>query len=131
MLGVLAEGAPALVRRVAPGNLGAFAALFTAALLQAAATGEALLDEELGSLAARDPSRFARLNSRMQVRCCLPVTVHALQGHPSPGWHCLQVDTRCIFHSVGQTYRERLQISCNWKSSGLTRILPISLWELS
>ena len=34
MLAKLAEGAPALVRLAAPGSLGAFAALFTAALLQ-------------------------------------------------------------------------------------------------
>lgn len=67
MLGVLAKRAPALVRGCAPANLGAFAALFTAALLQAAATGEALLDEELGTLAARDPGRFSRLNARMQA----------------------------------------------------------------
>ena len=37
-------------------------------LLQAAATGEALLDAELGPLAARDPGRFSRLNARMQAR---------------------------------------------------------------
>jgi hypothetical protein len=67
-LATLSRRAPALVRSVAPANLGAFAALFTAALLQAASTGEALLDEELGSLAARDPGRFSRLNLRMQAR---------------------------------------------------------------
>lgn len=67
MLGVLVEGAGRLVRGVASGNLGAFARLFCASVLQAAATGEALLDRELGALAARDPSRFSRLNQRLQV----------------------------------------------------------------
>ncbi|BDA45455.1 hypothetical protein COCOBI_07-2420 [Coccomyxa sp. Obi] len=66
VLGVLVEGAGRLVRGVAAGNLGAFARLFCAAVLQAAATGEALLDRELGALAARDPSRFSRLNQRLQ-----------------------------------------------------------------
>ena len=68
VLGVLVEGAGRLVRGVASGNLSAFARLFCASVLQAAATGEALLDRELGALAARDPSRFSRLNQRLQVR---------------------------------------------------------------
>lgn len=67
VLSVLVEGAGRLLRGVASGNLGAFARLFCAAVLQAAATGEALLDSELGALAARDPSRFSRLNQRLQV----------------------------------------------------------------
>lgn len=67
MLGVLVEGAGRLLRGVASGNLRAFARLFCAAVLQAAATGEALLDSELGALAARNPSRFSRLNQRLQV----------------------------------------------------------------
>lgn len=68
MLGVLVEGAGPLLRRVQPDNLPHFARLFTAALLQAAATGEALLDDELGDLARRDPSRFSRLTQRFQAR---------------------------------------------------------------
>jgi len=35
---------------------------------QAATTGEAVMEEALASLAQRDPSRFQRLNQRMQVR---------------------------------------------------------------
>ena len=48
-------------------NYGAFAELFTAAVLQAAVTGEAVLDEELGRLAQQDVSRFEQLNQRLQV----------------------------------------------------------------
>ena len=59
--------APALLRRLRPDNLGAFAELFTAAVLQAAATGEPLLDESLSSLASRDVARFHQLNQRLQV----------------------------------------------------------------
>ncbi|KAK9901211.1 hypothetical protein WJX75_000422 [Coccomyxa subellipsoidea] len=66
VLSVLVDGAGRLLRGVASGNLGAFSRLFCAAVLQAAATGEALLDSELGALAARDPSRFSRLNQRLQ-----------------------------------------------------------------
>ena len=58
---------PALLRRVAPENFASLAELFTAAVLQAAATGEAVLDEELGHLAQQDVSRFQRLNQRLQV----------------------------------------------------------------
>ena len=42
------------------------AELFLGALLEAATTGEALLDKELRDLAARDVPRFARLNRRLQ-----------------------------------------------------------------
>lgn len=56
-----------LLRKVAPENFAHFAELFTAAMLQAAATGEALLDEELGHLARQDVSKFQSLNQRLQV----------------------------------------------------------------
>ena len=52
---------------MAPENFTHFAELFTAAVLQAAATGEALLDEELGNLAKQNVSKFQRLNQRLQV----------------------------------------------------------------
>jgi hypothetical protein len=89
VLRVLEEGAGRLVRRVQPDNLPAFARLFTAALLQAAATGEALLDDELGDLARRDPSRFSRLTQRFQVQpltwclgcATLLLTFYAPAGH--------------------------------------------------
>lgn len=71
VLGVLVDRAGRLVRGVASGNLAAFARLFCAALLQAAATGEALLEGELETLAARDPSRFSRLNQRLQASASL------------------------------------------------------------
>jgi hypothetical protein len=56
-----------LLRTLRPDNFSAFAELLTAAILQAAATGDALLDEELATLAKRDGvSRFHSLNRRMQ-----------------------------------------------------------------
>jgi len=56
-----------LLRTLRPDNFLAFAELLTAAILQAAATGDALLDEELAKLAKRDGvSRFHSLNRRMQ-----------------------------------------------------------------
>ena len=64
---VLAESAPRLVRQIMEQNLPHFARLFTAVVLQAAAAGEALLDQELTDLAQRNPARFSRLNQRMQV----------------------------------------------------------------
>jgi len=56
-----------LVRQIQEPNLPLFARLFTAVVLQAAAAGEALLDKELTDLAQRNPSKFSRLNQRMQV----------------------------------------------------------------
>lgn len=60
------------LRALRPDNYATFAELFTTALLQAAATGEALLDESASSqklqkLADKDTSKFYRLNQRMQV----------------------------------------------------------------
>ncbi|KAK9839106.1 hypothetical protein WJX74_009684 [Apatococcus lobatus] len=61
------KGAAAVLRRLRPDNMRDFAELVTQGLLQAAATGEALLDDELAGLARRDPSRFQRLNQRLQA----------------------------------------------------------------
>ena len=63
----LCAGVPALLRHLRPDNLPAFAELFTAAVLQAAATGEPLLDDSLSSLASRNMARFHQLNQRLQV----------------------------------------------------------------
>ncbi|KAL6779018.1 hypothetical protein ACKKBF_B19125 [Auxenochlorella protothecoides x Auxenochlorella symbiontica] len=54
-----------LLRRLRPDNLPFLAALFTAAVLGSAATGESLLDGDLADLASRDVPRFERLNRRM------------------------------------------------------------------
>ncbi|KAK9843389.1 hypothetical protein WJX84_005287, partial [Apatococcus fuscideae] len=59
--------ASAVLRRLRPDNARDFAELVTEGILQAAATGEALLDDELAGLARRDPSRFQRLNQRLQA----------------------------------------------------------------
>ena len=60
------------LRALRPDNYATFAELFTTALLQAAATGETLLDEsestqKLQQLADKDTAKFYRLNQRMQV----------------------------------------------------------------
>ncbi|KAK9812046.1 hypothetical protein WJX73_000982 [Symbiochloris irregularis] len=70
----LRMGAQALLQHLRPDNLSAFAELFTAAVLQAAATGEALLDESLSHLASKDVARFHQLNQRMQVDPKKPLT---------------------------------------------------------
>lgn len=60
------------IRALRPDNYTPFAELFVAALLQAAATGESLLDSKLEDLAKRDVAKFFRLNQRMQAsQCCL------------------------------------------------------------
>lgn len=56
------------LRALRPDNYAPFAELFVAALLQAAATGESLLDSKLEDLAKRDVAKFYRLNQRMQAR---------------------------------------------------------------
>lgn len=63
----LSAGVPALLKHLRPDNMPALAELFTAAVLQAAATGEALPDDSLSSLASQDGARFHQLNQRMQV----------------------------------------------------------------
>lgn len=64
---LLQHKAPAFLRKVSLDSVPHLAELFTAAVLQAAATGEAVLDEELGNLAQQNVSRFQRLNQRLQV----------------------------------------------------------------
>ncbi|KAA6417830.1 MAG: hypothetical protein FRX49_12186 [Trebouxia sp. A1-2] len=59
------------LRALRPDNYATFAELFATALLQAAATGETLLDQsestqKLQQLADKDTSKFYRLNQRMQ-----------------------------------------------------------------
>ena len=74
MLRVMQGRAPALIHRVRPDNWPHIAQLFTSAVLQAAVTGEAVLDEELQRLARPDPSKLLRLSQRMQAwrssSCC-------------------------------------------------------------
>ncbi|KAL4855714.1 hypothetical protein ACK3TF_003794 [Chlorella vulgaris] len=65
LLALLQHSATDLLRRLRPDNFAAFAELFTAAVLQAAATGEALLDEELSRLARKNVGRFHSLNQRL------------------------------------------------------------------
>ncbi len=61
------KSAALVMRKLRPDNARDFAELVTEGILQAAATGEALLDDELAGLARQDTSKFQRLNQRMQV----------------------------------------------------------------
>ena len=67
------------LRRLRHDNYSTFADIFTTALLQAAATGETLLDSDnsksartLQKQADKDASKIFRLNQRMQVGCPSP-----------------------------------------------------------
>ena len=63
----LASEGHALLRSLHLDNYGAFAQMFVAEMLRAAATGEAFLEDKISSLADRDLSRFQQLNQRMSV----------------------------------------------------------------
>lgn len=56
----------AFFRTLRPDNLASFAELFCSAILQAAATGEAVLDQELSILAKRSLPKFQSLTQRFQ-----------------------------------------------------------------
>lgn len=65
-------------------NYATFADIYTTALLQAAATGETLLDSDhsksartLQKLADKDASKIFRLNQRMQVGCMALLCLNA------------------------------------------------------
>ena len=64
----LSGAARQLLARLHPANFGAFASIVVAAMLRAAAMGEAFLEESLSGLAEKDPSRFQQLNQRLTVR---------------------------------------------------------------
>ena len=65
VLKVLQEQSGPLLRSLRRDNFRQFAELFTAAVLQAAATGETLIDKELKGLAERNLTKFQKLNERM------------------------------------------------------------------
>ncbi|GLI71729.1 hypothetical protein VaNZ11_017023 [Volvox africanus] len=64
-----------------PDNLPFFAELFTSCVLQAAATGESLVEGDLANLASRNPSKFHRLNQRMQQAPGQVLAQHPPQPH--------------------------------------------------
>ncbi|KAI8103989.1 hypothetical protein M9435_006515 [Picochlorum sp. BPE23] len=68
VLKLLQEESSRLLRGLRLDNYEAFAELFVAAVLQAAATGEALMDEELTGIAKQNVSRFQSLNKRFQLQ---------------------------------------------------------------
>jgi hypothetical protein len=61
------------------------ACALTRAARQAAATGEALLDDELRRLARRNPARFGRLNLRLQARRALERSLARRPPHAHDG----------------------------------------------
>lgn len=64
VLKIIQEGSGQLLRGLRIDNYEAFAELFTAAVLQAAITGETLMDEELTGIAKQNLSRFESLSKR-------------------------------------------------------------------
>ena len=94
-------------------NYGAFAELFTAAVLQAAVTGEAVLDEELGRLAQQDVSRFQQLNQRLQVT----LSWGKVSLDPGIWWNCAEVAgpasyiSQCLARVTGQLSMRCSQLS--------------------
>ncbi|KAL0027923.1 hypothetical protein WJX79_002908 [Trebouxia sp. C0005] len=98
------------LRALRPDNYATFAELFATALLQAAATGETLLDQsestqKLQQLADKDTSKFYRLNQRMQGQA---------PGHrPShQGSHRLNTSLiRCMGARLQQMQQQAVQAS--------------------
>jgi len=76
VLQTLQKQAGNLLRYLRRDNFDSFAELFTAAVLQAAATGETLMDEELTGLAKRNLGKFHYLNRRLQGRSTHPGNKH-------------------------------------------------------
>ena len=67
VLKILQEDSGQILRGLRVDNYEPFAELFTAAVLQAAVTGETLMDEELTGIAKQNLSRFESLNKRFQT----------------------------------------------------------------
>lgn len=67
VLKLIQEESGQLLRGLRIDNYDPFAELFTAAVLQAAITGETVMDEELTGIAKQNVSRFESLNKRFQV----------------------------------------------------------------
>lgn len=67
VLKIIQEDSGQLLRGLRVDNYDFFAELFTAAVLQAAVTGETLMDEELTGIAKQNLSRFESLNKRFQM----------------------------------------------------------------
>ena len=85
VLQVLQKQAGNLLRYLRRDNFDSFAELFTAAVLQAAATGETLMDEELTGLAKRNLSKFHFLNRRLQGRTTQPGNKQGISNQQQAG----------------------------------------------
>lgn len=68
LLGEVSVAAKQLLLQLAPSNLGYLAELFMACVLQAASTGEPLLEPALAMIAEKDPGRFQKLQQRLADR---------------------------------------------------------------
>lgn len=80
LLSEVGVSAKQLLLQLAPSNLGYLAELFMACVLQAASTGEPLLEPALVMIAEKDPSRFQKLQQRLADR-----PAGAAAGAASPG----------------------------------------------
>uniref|UniRef100_A0A383W3N2 Uncharacterized protein n=1 Tax=Tetradesmus obliquus TaxID=3088 RepID=A0A383W3N2_TETOB len=65
LLSELSVAAKQLLLQLAPGNQGYLAELFTACVLQAASSGEPILEPQLAMMAQREPSKFHKLQQRL------------------------------------------------------------------
>jgi hypothetical protein len=80
VLRIIQEDSSQLLRGLRVDNYEPFAELFTAAVLQAAATGETIMDEELTGIAKQNLSRFQSLNKRFQMN-----SGSGMAGNPDRG----------------------------------------------
>ena len=80
VLRIIQEDSRQLLRGLRVDNYEPFAELFTAAVLQAAATGETIMDEELTGIAKQNLSRFQSLNKRFQMN-----SSSGMAGNPDRG----------------------------------------------
>ncbi|KAF6264178.1 hypothetical protein COO60DRAFT_1457746 [Scenedesmus sp. NREL 46B-D3] len=65
LLSELSVAAKQLLLQLAPGNQGHLAELFTACVLQAASSGEPILEPQLAMMAQREPGKFHKLQQRL------------------------------------------------------------------
>lgn len=80
VLRIIQEDSSQMLRGLRVDNYEPFAELFTAAVLQAAATGETIMDEELTGIAKQNLSRFQSLNRRFQMN-----SSSGMAGNPDRG----------------------------------------------
>ena len=80
VLKLIQEESSQLLRSLRVDNYEPFAELFTAAVLQAAVTGETIMDDELTGIAQQNLSRFQSLNKRFQMSSSSSLAGNADRG---------------------------------------------------